>query len=224
MIEVNLLPGPKRKRTAAGPSFSLDDLRAALAKVKDPLLLAAVGGWAAGIGVIAFLYLMDTRAAAAADADLTRVEAEHRRFSALIAQKRKAEGLRDSLVAELTVIRRIDDQRYVWPHIFEEVTRALPDYTWLVSIQPAAGGGGAATDSGPPRLRIEVGGRTTDIQAYTRFLRQLGSSPWIRNITAGATTTVMELDRQVTAFSLTATYQQADSAYLRTAPLGRGLP
>jgi hypothetical protein len=38
------------------------------------------------------------------------VEAEHRRFSALIAQKRKAELLRDSLVSELTVIRTIDGQ------------------------------------------------------------------------------------------------------------------
>jgi Tfp pilus assembly protein PilN len=188
-----------------------------------------VGGWAVGIAVIAFLYLNDTRRFVSAENDLREVEAENRRFSALIAEKRKAEQLRDSLLAQITVIRRIDGQRFVWPHILEVVSRALPDYTWLTRIEPLGGGGGGNGAAAPgdsvqvPQLRFEVEGRTSDIQAYTRFLRQLGTSPWIQNIVAGPTSMTIELDRPVTSFTLSATYQTADSAYLRTAPLIRTL-
>ena len=31
----------------------------------------------------------------------------------------------------------MDGDRYVWPHLLDEVTRALPAYTWLVDLGPA---------------------------------------------------------------------------------------
>lgn len=220
MIEINLLPGPKRKKSSGGPSLgiSMDDFKAAFAKVKDPLLVSAVGAWALGILIIAFFYVGDARRTAILVEDSTRVESEHRRFAALIAEKRKAEQLRDSLVKELAVIKTIDGERFVWPHILEEVGRSLPDYTWLVSIQPQ-GAGTAAPDGTPAGVRFGVEGRTSDIQAYTRFLRQLTSSPWLTNIVAGPTNAVVEQNRPVTSFSLTAEFRHADSAYVRTAPV-----
>jgi Tfp pilus assembly protein PilN len=238
MIEINLLPGPKKKKSAgAGFAVSLDDLKAMLATVKDPLLIGAVAAWVLALVVVGFFYVTDTRKMAAQEEELGRVQSEQRRFAALIQQKRKAEILRDSLVSELTVIRSIDAQRYVWPHIFEEVSRALPDYTWLVGIEPVAASkapaqpapakagaapaaaAAAAPDTSESAVKFAIEGRTTDIQAYTRFLRQLANSPWITNIVAGATTTAIEENRPVTAFSLTASFHRADSAYIRTAPL-----
>jgi len=228
MIEVNLLPGPKKRKarsSGASLAISLDDLKAFVARVKDPVLVFAVAGCAIGLGVIGVLYTVDSRRQAVLQEELTRVEAEERRFSALIAQKRKAEQLRDSLVAELNVIRGIDAERYVWPHIMEEVTRALPDYTWLISVDPLGGGTAASADGtpAPPTLRVQIEGRTSDIQAYTRFLRQLASSPWIGNVVAGATNTVVEMDRPVTAFSVTASFRRADSVYIRTLPVNETL-
>src|SRR5262245_21219522 len=108
MIEINLLPGPKKKKSSsAGLSMSMADLKEMLAKVKDPLLIGSVAAWVVALGIVGFLFFCDNSSAAAAQADLDRVEAESRRFSALIAQKRKAEQLRDSLVSELNVIRGI---------------------------------------------------------------------------------------------------------------------
>jgi Tfp pilus assembly protein PilN len=229
MIEINLLPGPKKKKSSsAGLSMSMADLKEMLAKVKDPLLIGTVAAWVVALGVVGFLFFSDNSAAAAAQADLDRVEAESRRFSALIAQKRKAEQLRDSLVTELNVIRGIDSDRYVWPHLLEEVTRALPDYTWLVAVEVMGSNarGGApqpaeadSASAAPQKVRFTVEGRTSDIQAYTRFLRQLAASPWISDIVPGATTTAVEENRPVTAFSLTAAFQRADSSFIRTAPV-----
>jgi len=125
-----------------------------------------------------------------------------------------------------------DGERFVWPHVFEEVTRALPDFTWLVGLEPmgvsknpapgtppAAGQQPADSGEAEQTVKFTVEGRTSDIQAYTRFLRQLANSPWISDIVAGPTTTAIEENRPVTAFSLTARYHRADSSFIRTAPL-----
>ena len=220
MIEINLLPGPKKKKSSGGVKlpFSMDDLKAILATVKDPILVGSMAALVVGVLLLAFLWVGDSRRLATLQADSSRVEAEQRRFAALIAQKRKAEQLRDSLVAELNVIRGIDGERFVWPHILEEVGRGLPDYTWLVAIQPQ-GTAAASPDGTPGGVRFSVEGRTSDIQAYTRFLRQLSSSPWLTNIVAGPTNATVEKDRPVTSFSLTAEFRHADSAYIRTAPV-----
>jgi Tfp pilus assembly protein PilN len=218
MIEINLLPGPKRKKKAAA-GIAMPDFKAMLTKVKDPLMLGAVGAWVVVVAVVGFLYVLETRKLAATQADVTRVEAEARRFQALINQKRKEEKLRDSLVTELDALRRIDGDRFVWPHILEEITKALPDYTWLESIafQPAP-----VTDTSAAAkasVRVLIDGRTADMSGYTRFLRQLGDSPWISDVVAGATKAVVESDKPVLAFTITMTYRQADSAFIRTAPV-----
>ncbi len=220
MIEINLLPGQKRKKRAAGAGFAMPDFKALLATVKDPLLLGAVGVWAVVLVVVGFIYLTESRKLAVMQQDLTRVEADARRFQALISQKRKEERLRDSLVAELDAIRTIDSDRYIWPHILEEVTKALPDYTWLESVAVLPAGAGAGADSlAKPAIQVLIDGRTGDMGGYTRFLRQLGDSPWLTGVVAGATKTVVENDKPVLSFTITVTFRQADSAFIRTAPV-----
>jgi Tfp pilus assembly protein PilN len=220
MIEINLLPGHKKKKRAA-VGFAMPDFKGLLAQVSNPLLLGAAGAWVVVLAVVGFIYLTESRKLAAVQADLTRVETDARRFQALISQKRKEERLRDSLVAELDAIRAIDSDRYVWPHILEEVTKAVPDFTWLESVAVVPGGAAAAgADSlTKPAIQILLDGRTGDMGGYTRFLRQLGDSPWLTNVVAGATKTVVENERPVLSFTITVTFRQADSAFIRTAPV-----
>lgn len=218
MIEINLLPGKKGKRKASA-GIALPDFKATLAQVKDPLLLGAVGAWAVVIAVVGFLYVTESRKLAAMQANVDRVQAEAMRFQALINQKKKEENLRDSLVKEFDALRRIDGDRYVWPHILEEITKALPDFTWLESItyqQPAATD---TSDSARRAVRVLIDGRTADMGGYTRFLRQLADSPWLTNVVAGPTRTVVENDKPVLSFTVTVTFRQADSAFIRTAPV-----
>jgi Tfp pilus assembly protein PilN len=105
----------------------------------------------------------------------------------------------------------------------EEVTKSLPDFTWLNSLEFVPAPTLDATEEIDPNYRppvqFTIDGRTGDMGAYTRFLRNLGNSPWLANVQAGATQTVIENDRPVIAFTITATFQQADSAFITTAPL-----
>jgi Fimbrial assembly protein (PilN) len=75
----------------------------------------------------------------------------------------------------------------------------------------------------PSVIQFEVNGRTVDIQAYTRFLRQLEASPWVTDVTPVSAQTVVEKERPITAFTIRATYKQADSAYIRTVPLSQSV-
>jgi Tfp pilus assembly protein PilN len=229
MIEINLLPGKKRKAAGAGFKLSMPDFRAILTQVKDPWLIAAIGAWVIVGGGGAALFITGRARLAAAEARLDAVKTEKRRYDIVIAQKRQAEKVRDSLVSQINVIRAIDADRYIWPHVLDQVTKALPPYTWVTHIQSVgtvlAGAPGqqpvtVQTDSsGAPQVKISIDGRTVDIQAYTTFLRQLAASPWFTEVTPASSQVVIESDRPVTSFNVTVRYRVADSVYIRTVPL-----
>jgi Tfp pilus assembly protein PilN len=219
MIRINLLPGPQKKRRG-GAGFTLASATELLAKVKNPMMIGLVAAWVVGVGAVAGLWVLQSRQLAAVQEEHGRVEAEARRYRTLIREKRRAEGLRDSLIAEINAIRAIDGERYVWPHILEEVTKALPDYTWLISLQSMAVSMDELTDTtAPPPIRFSIEGRTPDLSAYTRFVSQLAASPWVRNAEFGAVQSVLEDERPVQSFSVAVTFRTADSAFIRLAPI-----
>jgi Tfp pilus assembly protein PilN len=233
MITVNLRPGKRRKSSGFSFNFKgmLGSFRGLGTKVKDPLLLGAVAGWVCVLGFLGFVYLNNVRQLYTLEPRLEQARSEHRRFKAFIADKRRQEKIRDSLLAQITVIRNVDGDRYIWAHLLDEVTKALPAYTWLVDLgttAPAAAPAprtpaDTAADTMPPALVFQLNGRTIDIQAYTRFLRQLEASPWIKDVTPVSAQTVVEHERPVTAFSIRATYASADSAYIRVAPFSQSV-
>lgn len=227
-IEINLLPGPKKGRKAAGAGISLDALKGVVEQVKDPLLVGAVAAWALAAAFIAFVFVTTTAQVGALEQDLVDARAEADRYKNLVDQKREAMALRDSLVAELGAIRAIDGGRYVWPHILDEITRAVPDFTWLTNIShvaaPPAPVGAAEDTLAPPPLTVQITGRAADIGGYTQFLRQLSQSPWLTDIQAGNAQAITEtqggqVGRPVYAFTITLSFSSADSAFIQTVPV-----
>jgi Tfp pilus assembly protein PilN len=246
MITVNLRPGLKRKRSRGTPFAGvLDSIRGAGARVKDPLLLGAVGAWTIAAAFLGWTWISTATQLSALEPKLEQTRAEHKRFKTFLEQKRKQEVIRDSLQRQIGTIKSVDGDRYIWPHVLDEVTKALPAYTWLVDLKVAGlpqGSNGAPaavpppatagkpdstkaadTTAAPMAVMFELNGRTVDIQAYTRFLRNLEASPWITEVTPVSAQTVVEQERAVTAFQIRATYRQADSAYIRTVPLSQSV-
>ena len=231
MIEINLLPGKKKKVAGAGMKLSMPDFKGLIAQVKDPWLIGAIVAWVLVGGGGALLFITDRARLASAETRLENVRTEKRRYDIVIAQKRQAEKVRDSLLYEINVIRQIDADRYIWPHVLDQATKALPPYTWITQVRTAStivvpGQGqpnGPVTiehdSTGAPAVRVAIDGRTVDIQAYTTFLRQLAASPWFTDVTPASSQTVIEADRPVTSFTVTVSYRIADSVYIRTVPL-----
>jgi Tfp pilus assembly protein PilN len=234
MISINLLPGSGKKSRgrSASPSIDLGALFATIAaRVKDPFLAAAVGSGAVSIAVVVLLYTTQAaKAARLTDAEQKAIQ-DSTRFAAVLKEKRRWESQRDSLNAQIKVIRAIDDDRFVWPHILDEVSRALPPYTWLTqvgTVLPQTGSAAAPADPTRtaaadsiirPVLQFQLVGNTVDIQALTRFMRVLEASPFLENIEMRQTMAVLIDNREITQFTLTLAYQRPDSSVLRTVPV-----
>ena len=226
MIEVNLLPGKKKKAAGGGAGFklALPDFRGLLASIKNPWLLAASAASLIVVGGGLLWFITQSTRLRVAQNRRIEVQAEKRRFDAVIAQKRQSERIRDSLVAEINVIRGIDADRYIWPHVLDQITKALPPYTWLTGVAasstppPGAPPPPPPDSLGTPSVLVWITGSTVDIQAYTTFLRQLAASPWLTDVTPATSSTVIEGDRPVTAFNVAVRYRVADSVYIRTVP------
>lgn len=134
MIEINLLPGSSRK--SGGSGIDVGALAGKLAsRVRDPYLVGAVGTSAVAIVLVAMMHLSQSSATSAMEERYQEARTDSVRYAAVIADRRAAEAQRDSVIRQLDIIRAIDDDRYIWPHIMEEVSRALPAYTWLTSVQ-----------------------------------------------------------------------------------------
>jgi Tfp pilus assembly protein PilN len=227
MIEINLKPGAKRSAAKRGPAFA--GLKSQFAEltsgVKDPWAIAAgVACVVVALG-LGGLFLRTSSQRAALEPQIEEARAEQARYQGFLREKRRAEAVRDSILTQIGTIASVDRNRYIWPHILDEVQSALPEMTWLLQLAQIGGGTMTTVDaatgesgiSTQPVIRIT--GRTGDLQRYTAFLRQLEASPWIENVLPVQAKTIVDGNRALTEFIIQATFSQADSSYVRTVPI-----
>ena len=175
MIEVNLHPdGSKRRRKGRGlpklpgwlkPTGSGDG--------KDPWLIAAVAIPALVLLVVGWLWFSQRSERGEIDARIAEAVEDSTRLSDLRA-------LSDSLMAREAQIRErldllsdLDDGRFVWPRLLDEISRALPNYAWLTSIREA---------SAAPDLQVQVDGMAANPLAITAYVRRLQESPFVGQV------------------------------------------
>ncbi len=213
MIEINLLPGAKHKRGGKGVSLALPDIGKLLSQVKDPWLVGAIAAWALVVVGAIVGYLPRSHQVKTLEPQLEAAKRDSIRYSGILTRKAHLERQRDSLLAEMQVIRDIDRDRYIWPHIMDAVTKALPPYLWLDELSSR---GGETADSG---ASITIQGKTADPQALTRFMRNLEDSPFIQGVTIVSSALVAEQGHDVTSFSLNARYSVPPVSLLTMEPL-----
>jgi Tfp pilus assembly protein PilN len=236
MIEINLLPGAGKKsrgggaRVDVGASFST-----ATKGVRDPFMLMAVLSVGAAAAVIAMLTLKQGVIASDLSTREQKQVQDSTRYAAVLREKKKAEAQRDSVMRQLNIIKTIDNDRFVWPHVMDEISRALPQYTWIISVKQTSAPTVAEEPSkdakdktkpkkteqeeAPQPMKFTVIGNTVDIQALTRFMKLLAASPFIQNVQLVNSQLAQADGKEVTEFTLEAQYHQPDSTAIRTVPL-----
>ncbi len=213
MIEINLLPGAKHKRGGKGLGFKLPDFGALISQVKDPWLVAAIAVWVIVVLAAVLVYVPRSAAVRALGPVLEKARRDSVQYSAILVRKATMERRRDSLLAEIQVIRDIDRDRYIWPHVMDAVTKALPPYVWLDDVATRS----TEADSGGTGMAIQ--GKTADPQALTRFMRNLEESPFIESVQIVSSALVADQGHDVTSFSITAHYQVPPITILTMEPL-----
>jgi Tfp pilus assembly protein PilN len=248
MIEINLLPGAGRKKSSrGGPSVDFSAIGAGLSsRLRDKFMIAALLSVIVGAGAVGGLYLTQAQK----EADLTERKAvalaDSARYANFLKDRFHAQSVRDTLLRQINIIRSIDEDRFVWPHILDEISRALPQYTWLTSIAftgvPQGGNNVVVTPkvvedtsaaakkhARPPKrldteipkdvISVRLMGRTVDIQALTRFMKDLEASPFLSNVQLDRSELAIDQGKEVTQFQLTIGFSRPDTSMLRRVPL-----
>ena len=240
MIEINLLPGARKKARSRGPSINIGDAFKELSsRIRDPWMIAAVAGIAVGLAAIGAMWTWQGRRESSLTEREQKAVQDSTRYASVIAERVTAEAGRDSVKRQIAVITTIDGTRLVWPHVLDEVSRAMPPYVWLVSIVQTsavssespevqagvakpAGKKAPASPSTPvvdeSILTLQVTGNTVDIQALTRFMKALEASPFLQNVQLMRSDVVMQKGKEATEFRLDMQYQKPDASVLRTVP------
>ncbi len=223
MIHINLKPGAKRAAPKGSrPSFSgvSAGFKGLRSRIKEPMLALAIGAWVVVILGLGFFFITTASQKNSLEPKLTQSRSEYRRYQSFLQQKHKEEKVRDSILTQIGTISAVDQDRFVWAHIVDEVGSAVPDFTWLTSISNIPAAPGAVEDStGAPPVNFKIVGRTSDLTNYTAFLRRLEESPWLGNVLPVEAKTVTLNNRLITEFTIQATFTKADSSHIKTVPI-----
>lgn len=248
-IQVNLLPGTKKAgKSSRSASFSVGSAFQGFgSKVKDPWLLGAAGSVVAAFAVVGVLFTSQQASAGEVATRLDRAVRDSARLTTVLEARRKVTAERDSVERQVSIIRTIDDNRYIWAHLLDEISAALPSYTWLTSVEQtstatlppgarpvdvepkgkAKAAAKAAADSAAVKdsviinqpVAFKVVGQTIDMQALTQFMKDLESSPFVKLVRLVKSEIVVVDTKDVTQFEIEAEYEVPSKDLLTTEPL-----
>ena len=216
MIEVNLLPGGK-KRSSKGRGFSLKGISLPRfggggGMPGDPYVLGAIAAGIVSVAVIVWLFLGVNADREELQVALDGAVQDSVRFADLIERTNQLTARRDSIGQRVAIIQEIDAGRYVWPHVLDEVARALPDYTWLRSI--------VQIQADP--IQVRIAGMAGSNFAITNFMRALEASPFFRGVILERTEQAQSQDEQadiIYEFEVLVNFEPPPLEELETVPL-----
>lgn len=217
MIEINLLPGSTKKtrRTrragASGPSLLS---RIKLPQGGDRMAMFTAFSTVFAVLLVAFLWWSSSNRQRELEVAIEGAVRDSTRYAALRAANAELIARQDTIAQKVQIIQQIDAGRYVWAHLLDEISRAVPAYTWLTGITTETVAGGD-----PLHPRFVINGSAGNTLALTRFIQDLEASPFLRAVTLQTTAQTEEQGRKYYTFSLTAAYEEPPPEAIRTAPL-----
>jgi type IV pilus assembly protein PilN len=146
------------------------------------------------------------------DEEIARAEVEAQQLRSVLAQVQKFETEKARLQQRVTLIEQLRRGQTGPVHILDEVSRALPDRLWLVSM--------AQRDKD-----YTLEGRTTSLSVLTDFVANLEASHWFARPVEILDTQVDQTPAgDMVRFTVRATTQNPDAPAAPVVPAGRGAP
>lgn len=115
--------------------------------------------------------------------------------------------LRRAVGDRIERVRALDRDRHVWPHLMDELSRALPDGVWLTSLE---------TVRPSPDLEVRVEGRASSTLGITEYARVLEASPHVAGVRIRGSRRVTPDRAYAQSFSLLVTCRRPLTGQRRT--------
>ncbi|MHB1193355.1 MAG: PilN domain-containing protein [Longimicrobiales bacterium] len=219
MIEVNLLPGGK-KRSSKGRGISLKGVSlpsfgkggGGFSMPGDPYQIGAAAAGVVTLAVVGWLFLGLRSDREEVQVAVDAAVQDSMRFADLIQRTNQLTARRDSIGQRVAIIQEIDAGRYIWPHILDEIARALPDYIWLREVMQVQ----------EEPLQVRIAGTAGSNFAITSLMRNLEASPFLRGVLIERTEQApseVNPDDIVYVFELVVTFESPPLDELETVPL-----
>lgn len=213
MIQINLLPSG----SAARPQARRRPI-ARLPKIPQfggSPLIAGLGA----VGVLvaltfAFLFWQAGTREAELRTQIEEAVTDSVRLSSTIELVQTLRAREDTITQKIAVIQDVDERRFVWPHLLDEVSKSVPAFTWLSSINSSE-----SADSGAAGPALTLQGNAGSTQALTRFMKNLEASPFLRTVTLVTSEQVTEESRTFQRFTLEAQYEAPPREAIETIPV-----
>jgi Tfp pilus assembly protein PilN len=217
MIEINLLPGsvkrPRRRARLPLPTRKAKSTASSSGASPDGLRLFIMGSVVFSAVAVGWLWYSSNNRMTELNVAIEGAQRDSARYATIIAANQQLHDRQATVAEKLQIIQEIDQARYVWSHIMDEVSRALTPNTWLVNLQDIS----AAFGSKQPRVRLE--GRAGHTYVMTQFMTNLEHSPFISGVTLINHQQIEESGRPMYAFTLELNYREPGPDAIRTVPL-----
>lgn len=219
MIEVNLHPSAEQKGRGgksgfSGFDFEMPDLggfspvETFRSEPHKAIFMVAV----VVVPLAAALLWLDQRSDAGelegrleeARADSTRL-ADLRELSDSLTERRRE--IRD----RIDLVRTLDENRFVWPHLMDEIARALPQQAWLRGLKQ---------QGDLPDLELQVMGTASRPLVITEFVRNLEQSPYVGDVQIVGSNRQMSGGVSTQSFVLNVTYSSPPRSAVRRTVVG----
>jgi Tfp pilus assembly protein PilN len=162
MIKVNLLTGAKREAVRRAPSLKMDGFAGS-----QNLLLLVILALALAFAGWRYYSLAAESERLNQDLDVAREQLKK------VEEDRKAiEVLKTKKAAfqkQIDIITNLKNNQQVPVRLLDEVSRNLPDFLWLVSMQEASN-------------QLTFSGKATTPNAYANFYNNLDASPFFQEV------------------------------------------
>ena len=182
MIKVNLLTGAKREPARKAPAIKIEGF----AGGQNILLVVILGLSVAFAGWRYYSLTAETERLeqdlATAHEQLKKVEDDRKAIEVLKAKKA-------AFQKQIDIITSLKNNQQVPVRLLDEVSRSLPDFLWLVSMQESGN-------------QLTFSGRATTPNAYANFYNNLDASPFFQDVGKISYTA----DRDDVTFSLSAKF------------------
>jgi type IV pilus assembly protein PilN len=202
MIRINLLTTERRTAKAASASKAFEPGQKMM--VLGSLILVVV------VAALGWRYWALGQQAARIEADIENARREEQRLAEILRQVKEFEARKAMLQARLDLIDSLRQGQNAPVHMIDQVSRALPDMTWLTSLQQAPNG-----------YTLTIQGRCLTLTSLSDFIGNLeGSRYFIRpvEIVDSAVVPGNEKTPDLISFTIRGTFQMAGIDSVATPP------